>query len=91
MRYYGILLFLLLLSLISYFVKWPFNWQDGGVLRWRRRHRLHQLVVQKEAESDKILLEVADVVIQLRTNAERLEMALRKLQEEDENDGLPGA
>ena len=48
-------------------------------------------MVQKEAESDKILLEVADVVIQLRTNAERLEIALRKLQEEDENDGLPGA
>lgn len=52
---------------------------------------MHQLVVQKEAESDKILLEVADVVIQLRVNAERLEMALRKLQEEDENDGISGA
>ena len=83
MRFYGILLFLLLLSLISYLKRWPYNWRDGGLLRGRQRDHLHQRAIEHEAHGDAILMEVADVIIQLRTNAERLELALKSLQEEE--------
>lgn len=89
MRFYAILLFLLLLSLTSYCVKWPFNWHDGGLVNWKRRRKQHEEIIKRVAESDSLLLEVADVVIELRTSAERLEQALKRLQEEEdeENNG----
>lgn len=82
MRFFVILSFLLLLSLISYCVKWPFSWQGGGLLK-RYRHK-HGELEQRVAEGDTILLQVADVIIELRTNAERLETVLKQLKDENE-------
>ena len=79
-RFFVMLLCLLLLSLISYCVKWPRCWHN---VRYRKDDR-HKEVVERVEQADSLVMEVADVVIQLRTNAERLERALKKLKEEEE-------
>lgn len=67
-------------------MKWPFNLHDGGLLNWKRRWQQHKQVIERVEQGDTLLLEVADIVIQLRTNAERLEQALQKLREDEEDD-----
>lgn len=60
---------------------------DGGLLKWKRRLEQHEDIRMRVEQGDILLKEVADVVIELRTNAERLEQALQKLKEEEDGDG----
>jgi hypothetical protein len=80
----GVLLFLLLVSLIIYSRRWPSIWRFCRVGTWRKAHEQRQIVLEKLEKDDSLIHEVADVVIQLRVSAERLEEALQTLRKEEE-------
>lgn len=72
---------------MSYLKKWPPFWRDDGqgnkVLSWKYANiRIHQ-TEERLNGSDQLLRDVADVVLELRANTERLEDILMKLREED--------
>lgn len=79
---------LLLLSLTTYLKKWPPFWRDDGqgerVQSWRYLSRKVDQAEERISSSDLLLRDVADVILELRANTERLEDILKRLKEDDD-------
>jgi hypothetical protein len=71
---------------MTYLKKWPPFWRDdergNRVPAWRYGSIKIERAEERLADSDVVLRDVADVILELRANTERLEDILKRLKEE---------